>query len=303
MLSLNAFTTYVPHHTVPIRQLGCETGLSVSMLAIYELFYGLKNIAIYKEGGVISFIEKSLSILSADFSNVCYLIYLHTSDWVLPYGTSVLQVIQKKYGLLSVSAFELSHARCASYFAAFELLSLLLKPKESALVITGEIAFTPALRVVPNSTIVSDASTAAIWSHSDKQHCLLSVTTRFICGYEKGIYLSAAELHVFDLSFIENMAAIICAALKKAMVSLDQIQLILPHNVNVPTWQKIAKALSCPLEKIYMHNIPKMAHAFCSDHLINLQSAIEEGLLRQGDYYLMAGCGLGFTIAAAVFKF
>ena len=305
MLSLESFSTFIPSKKVNVCLLQEETNLSKEMLLVFNQFYGLKKIAIYDEGGVFSLIEKSLLTLKYDLSTIDYLIYLHTADWVLPYGDSILKKTQDWLGLTSCRAFELSYARCASYFAVLELLSRLFQGVDcgSALVITGEIAFTPALRVVPQSSMVSDVSTAAVWVNTPLSHRLLSVVNKFIMGYEKGIYLTADELRYFDLSYINNTVLVIHEALLKAAITLSQIAFILPHNVNLSTWRNIAKALNFPIEKVYLKNISELGHSFCSDHLINLESIISTGLLKPGDYYLMVGCGLGFTLSAAVFRF
>ncbi|MDP1574034.1 MAG: 3-oxoacyl-[acyl-carrier-protein] synthase III C-terminal domain-containing protein [Coxiellaceae bacterium] len=305
MLSLNLFSTFIPDKRKDIRSLQNETGLPKDMLAVFEHFYGLKKVAIYDEGGVFSLIENALLKLQYDVSQINYLIYLHTADWVLPQGDSLLKRVQDKFGLSRCHFFEISYARCASYFIALELLSKLFKYSDcvSALILTGEIAFTPALRVVPQSSIVSDVSTAAIWLNSPGVHQLLSVVNKFIRGYEKGIYLTMDELKKFDLIYIENTVSVVKEALLKAKLSLSEITYILPHNVNLSTWRNISSALHFPIEKIYLKNIPELGHSFCSDHLINLESLILEGLLKPGDYYLMVGCGLGFTLSAAVFRF
>jgi 3-oxoacyl-[acyl-carrier-protein] synthase III len=305
VLSLDLFSTYIPPKKKELRFLQAETQLSCEMLRIFDVFYGLKKIAVYEEGGVFSLIEKSLAQLSFDSLQIHYVIYLHTADWVLPYGDSVVERVQLIFGLKHCRAFALSYARCTSYFSALALLSRLFQQSGecAALVLTGEIAFTPALRVVPGSSIVSDVSTAAIWSNAAGRHQLLAVVNKFIRGFEKGIYLSKDELKTFDLTYIHNTELLIQEVLLKADLSLSKIALILPHNVNLPTWQKIALALNFPMEKIYVKNISEVGHSFCSDHLINLESVLLEGLLTLGDYYLMVGCGLGFTVSAALFRF
>lgn len=305
MLALETFSVYIPNEKIMIENLGIETGLTPEVLRIYKLFYGLQTISVYKIGNVFSLLKKVIDPIYFDDQTIDYLVYLHTSDWVVPYGQSIVENLTKHYKWNALYSFELSFARCVSYFSLLELLQMIFKKNthRRALVLTGEIAFTPALRVVPQSTIVSDAATAAIWSAQAKDHFLISVVNYFLKGFHQGIYLSSDQLADFDLVFIDRMVLVIQECLSNAKISLNSVRYILPHNVNIPTWIKISKKLSIPISRIYLKNIPEIGHAFCSDHLINLSSILQENLLKKGDYYIMAGCGMGFILSAALFRY
>lgn len=114
--------------------------------------------------------------------------------------------------------------------------------------------------------------------------------------------MSNEVLQKFDSCFIEIIRDVILTAIKKANVTLDDIRLILPHNVNYPTWNKIARALSVSIDKIYLDAIPRFGHCFNSDGFLNLVFAENERRINHGDYYLMAGCGIGFFFSCAVFQ-
>ena len=283
-----------------------ETQLSKPMLSVYSMIYGLKTIPVLEQGDLQSFITiplKKLLDYCHDKTKIKYLIFVHTTAILHPFGYSLLTILKEKYKLNSAILFEMTMQKCASYFKALEILTVLLKnnPDYYAIVITGEVAFTPLLRVVPGSSIVGDAATASLLSCDGFDNQMLSISNHLMSGYAKGIYLSDSEIKTFDSKFIQSMLEIICDALNKAKITLDKINLILPHNVNLPTWRKIAIALNFSIEKIYLDNIPKYGHTFCSDHIINLHSALLENRLKKGDYYLMTGCGMGFYLAAAVF--
>lgn len=305
VLSLEKQTVFIPDDRLSVMDLELQTGLPKSMLSIFKLIYGLNTISIWKSD-LKSLLKIPLENLFSDCMDqacVKYVIYVHTAGWVSLIDDSV-EVYLKKYFSFSVAhIWESSLYKCVGYFKAVELLQRILLPNDLGLIITGEVAFTPKLRVVPRSTIVGDAATASLFSLSGMHHYLLSVKTKLIEGYEKGIYLSDAQLYQFEKKYINKTISVIFEALHDACISLSEIKMILPHNVNIPTWQKIAEALQFPIEKIYLDNIPRFGHSFCSDHLINLQSVIADGYLNFGDYYLMVGCGLGFFISAAVWRY
>jgi 3-oxoacyl-[acyl-carrier-protein] synthase-3 len=93
-------------------------------------------------------------------------------------------------------------------------------------------------------------------------------------------------------------------ALDEACVALDDIRVILPHNVNMVTWQRMCLLLKFPLDRVVLDNIPASGHVFCADVFANYKTACERGLLRPGDRYLAAavGAGGGATFAAMVFE-
>lgn len=305
MLSLEKYAVFVPDDRLPIVQLERETDLPKSMLSIFKLIYGLNTISIWKSD-LKSLLNMPLeNILSGlvDRDRIKYLIYVHTASWVSLIDNSVDVYIKHQFSFSNTYIWETSLYKCVGFFKALELLQRILFGNDLGLILTGEVAFTPKLRVVPRSTIVGDAATASLFSLSGSFHRLLSVKTKLINGYEKGIYLSNSQLSVFEEKYVAETASVIFETLAAASIRLSDVALILPHNVNIPTWRKIAAALCFPIEKIYLGNISKLGHAFCSDHLVNLQSAISECILKPGDYYLMVGCGLGFFISAAVWKY
>ncbi len=308
VISINAFETFIPDLRVPVEDLVIQTSLPKEMLSIFKMIYGLRYISIYDKGDLESLISKPLQKIVSqcnDLSSIKYLVYVHTTGVILPYGDTMLHRLKEKFHLQHTISFSMTLQKCASYFKALEMLTVLLAqhPSHLAIVLTGEVAFSPQLRVVPRSSIVGDAASAALFSFSGNDHQLLAVENKFIMGYAKGIYLSNNEIQLFDSLFIQSITTVINKVVLMAKLTLKKITLILPHNVNYPTWKKISVALNFPLEKIFLGNISKIGHAFCSDHMINLQSALLENRLKKGDYYVMAGCGMGFYLSAALFRY
>ena len=82
-----------------------------------------------------------------------------------------------------------------------------------------------------------------------------------------------------------SLAEVMRQALDEAGVSLDDIRVVLPHNVNVVTWQRMCLLLKFPRDRVVLDNIPASGHVFCADMFVNYQTACERGLLRPGDRY------------------
>lgn len=306
MIFMKDFSVFIPQERMSILDASVETGLSKSILSVYKLIYGLNEISIWRGDLSSLLIDPIFQLVSRNLAvnHVDYLIYVHTASWVSLAGADVLSLISQQFDFSKACCMESSLYKCVGYFKVLELLlSILRSPSDLALVLTGEVAFTPKLRVVPRSTLVGDASTASLFSTSGLDHQLLSVKTHLIPGYEKGIYLCDKALISFELIYISQTVSLVETVLKVAGVSIQDIKVVLPHNVNIPTWEKIALALNIPLSRVYLKNIPVYAHTFSSDHLINLESILNEGLLKKGDLYLMVACGLGFFISAALWRY
>jgi len=56
------------------------------------------------------------------------------------------------------------------------------------------------------------------------------------------------------------------------------------------------------MHRVYLDNIPRTGHCFCSDPFLNLVSLRDEGRLVPGARYLLTAVGLGATYAAMVIE-
>jgi 3-oxoacyl-[acyl-carrier-protein] synthase-3 len=106
----------------------------------------------------------------------------------------------------------------------------------------------------------------------------------------------------YQREYPASLADVIMAATAQAGLRLDEISLILPHNVNVVSWHRMCRRIGFPEDRVLLDNVPVTGHAFCADLFINYRTAAERGLLRPGDHYLVAAAGAGATFSAMVFE-
>lgn len=307
MVGIKEYFTYIPDNLLDVLSLGDLTLLSLPELKVFKKIYGLHRLPIYSTNSVPiyeyplhfftlnRFIQKKMSII----------IYVHTGEIVLPYGDSFSRQFKKllpdsKHIFLNMTAY-----KCVSYFKALMIISHFLNNNVGSygLIVTGEVAISPYLRVVPNTTLVGDAATVSLFLNNATSHKLLHADICYVGGFSEGIYLSQQKLASFDRVFIAQFASFLRRIVKESGLLLSEISCILPHNVNVLTWMKVAEALNFSIDKVYLKNIRRYAHCFCSDQVINLSDAVIDGVINKGDYYLMAACGVGFYFGAAVFQY
>ncbi len=309
MLSIEQVNYFVPENRLSVERDREHFNLSVEQAKVFSRIYGLKEVPVASNINLVDFIKKPVEQLleetEVDKNSIKYLIHAHTSKVITRFGHSVVRAVKEELGLKKAMAFGTSLNNCASTLNALEMAGVLLADEDKnarAVVITGEMAFTPSVQVIPNTSITGDAASATLLRSNGDQNKLLSLEMCTDGRFSRGIWLDSEEIHAFEKSYSPSLAKVILQAIEKAQLKLSDIKIILPHNVNLISWANTAKQLSFDYHKIYLKNVKRYAHCFGSDIMINYVDAYREGCIQPGDYFMMATVGLGATFAAAVFQ-
>jgi len=234
-----------------------------------------------------------------------YVVHGRSMPVVTPYPVSPLREVCARLGLSRAVSFAVTLQACASGLLAVEVAGRLLEgtgdPNALALVLTGEKAFTHGARIIPRTTIMGEASAACLVGPGGDRDRLLAYAVDLNAGYQdpdsNPDWVAKAQGAYYEL-----VAAILSAAVKQAGLTLADIALVLPHNVNTISWERVCQLLELPVDKVVLDNVPKTAHCFCADAFLNYQTALDTGRLRPGDNYVMVAVGTGMTFAAMVFR-
>lgn len=89
--------------------------------------------------------------------------------------------------------------------------------------------------------------------------------------------------------------------LKKAKLTLEDIDLIIPHQANTRIIDAAAKRLKIPAEKFYM-NVALMGNTSAASIPLALCDAVTEGRLHPDDNVIFVGFGGGLTWAASLIR-
>jgi 3-oxoacyl-[acyl-carrier-protein] synthase-3 len=170
-----------------------------------------------------------------------------------------------------------------------------------ALVLSGEKAFTHDAQMFADTTVFGEGAAACLVSASGARDRLLSYAANVRGEFDNATGANDARL---QREYRPSLVEVIRQALDESGTKLDDIRVILPHNVNLVTWQRMCLLLDFPKERVLLDNIATGGHVFNADVFINYRTACERGLLRPGDRYLAAavGAGGGATFAAMVFE-
>lgn len=90
-------------------------------------------------------------------------------------------------------------------------------------------------------------------------------------------------------------------ALKRAGISIDDVDLLIPHQANLRISQGVQKFLGLSDERVF-NNIQRYGNTNAASLPIAIDEAIEQGRLRSGMTLLMVAFGSGFTWGGAVYR-
>ena len=317
MTALEAVAAYQPAARLTVEELAGPLGLTDMEVKLFRRFHGLRAVCHDPETSLPDLLLRAaaaLAPLRGQEHRVRYVLWARAFPTVVPYPLNPLQDVCRALGLEHALAFTVTQQSCASSLLAIDLAGRLLAADATdveptppagaeplALVLTGEKSFTRDAQLLPGMSLFSEGSSACLVSAAGTRDRLLA----YACS-QRGEFDPAGGVsaEVFQQEYRPLLAGVIHQALEQAGLSLDDIGLILPHNVNRVTWQRMSRLLGIPVDRVLLDNIASNGHVFCSDAFLNYQTARERGLLRAGDRYLVAsvGAGHGATFAAMVFQ-
>jgi 3-oxoacyl-[acyl-carrier-protein] synthase III len=304
--ALEAVATYVPDRQIPIEHLAGDLGLTAMQVKVFKRFLGLAQVRRDPEGSLLDLLlaaASGLDALPGREHQVRYVLHARATPVEAPYPVNPLHELCRALGLGHAIAFTVTHHGCASQLLAIDIAGRLLAadgdPDALALVLAGEKAFTRDAQLMPGISVFGEASAACLVRPVGRRDRLLAYATS-VQGEFDGRFTDVPELSArYEREYPAALAAVILAAVEQAGLSLDEISLILPHNVNLLSWRRLCRRIGYPVGQVLLDNVPVTGHTFCADSFINYATAAERGLLRRGDMYLIAAGG-GATFSAMV---
>jgi 3-oxoacyl-[acyl-carrier-protein] synthase-3 len=117
---------------------------------------------------------------------------------------------------------------------------------------------------------------------------------------DKAMYIemNGREVFKFATRVIEEATL---QAVDKAGLTLDDIDLLIPHQANLRIIELAARHLGMPMDKIFV-NLDRYGNTSAASIPIALTEAVEQGLIRDGMTLCLVGFGAGLTWAATVVR-
>jgi 3-oxoacyl-[acyl-carrier-protein] synthase-3 len=308
--ALDAVATYLPDERVPIEDLADRLDLTAMQIKVFRRYHKLGEVRIRRDGTVVDLLAAAVAGLDALRGRehlVRYVLYARTFPVTVPYPLNPVHDLCRRIGLGHAATFTVTHHACASGLLAIDMAGRLLTtdadthPDALALVLAGEKAFTREAQLVPETSIFGEGASACLVRASGSRDRMLAYAAGLHGEFDGDLAEVAGR---FQREYHALLADAILAAVDRAGLRLADLELILPHNVNVVAWQRLCRRIGYPLHRVLLDNVAVTGHVFCADAFLNYRTARERGLLRPGDRYLVAaaGAGRGATFSAMIFE-
>ncbi|BAJ32283.1 MULTISPECIES: 3-oxoacyl-[acyl-carrier-protein] synthase III C-terminal domain-containing protein [Kitasatospora] len=309
MTALEAVAVHLPPVAEPVEVIGGRLGLTDRQIRLFRRFHGLDQVRVDPDGDLSDLLiaaAKALAPLRGNEHRVKYVLHARSLPIAAPYPHNPLHDALGRLGLTHARAFTITHHACAGSLLALDVAGRLLAadpdPEAMALILAGEKTFTRDARIVPETALFGEGAAACLVRAEGERDRVLSYAVDQRGEFDGRLADDPELMQRYQRGYPELMVAVMEAALEEAGESWDSIRLLLPHNVNRISWQRICRATGFPLDRVVLDNVPAVGHSFAADVLLNHHTATTSGRLRRGDRYLLAASGIGATFAAMVLQ-
>jgi 3-oxoacyl-[acyl-carrier-protein] synthase-3 len=225
--------------------------------------------------------------------------------------------IQAGLGIKSGYAYDVQ-AVCSGFVFALEIAdnSLKLGKSKNALVIGSE-TFSRILDWKDRSTCVlfGDGAGAVVLQSADSNSSrgILSNHLHSDGNYKDMLYVDGGPSTSNNVGFlrmdgqgvfkhaVKNISGSILEALKQNNITIDDIDLFIPHQANSRILDAVAKKVGLKSEKIIV-TVDKHANTSAASIPLALNEAVELGKVNEGDIILLAAMGGGFTWGSSLIR-
>lgn len=269
--------------------------------------------------------EKAFDMAKVSAKDIDLVIFATlTSDYNFP-GSAVQ--IQDKMGMDTIGAFDIK-AACSAFVYSLSIGDQFVKTgqADNVLVIGAEVQST-GLDLSTNgrdmAVLFGDGAGAAVLQPSNDGSEILSTHIHSQGKYLKDLWIEAPTSiespsltkemidegrhypqmngrEVFR-NAVTRFPQVIKEALNKNNLSVDDVNMFIPHQANLRITQSVAKRLGVGMDRMYS-NIERYGNTTGASIPIALAEAHQEGKIKKDDIVILAAFGSGFTWASAAIR-
>lgn len=299
----------VPERREIVADAAIRLNIPKDQAKVFQKFFGLNRLPIDPEVRVETLMLKAanecIDAANIDRNQIKYLIHAHTASHGSPYGSSSVMELQRRLNLGNALSFGTTMSKCGSVFVSFKLAKDLFKhlnDEDYILILTGDVSFTEVLQYIPGTTITTDGACAILLTKRDVCNKLIGIEIDIHGEFAGGIWDEKESAQLFEKNYSKYLSEVISNVISNSQLTLEDIKLILPHNVNTMSWREVIKLLKISADKVFLENIGEMGHCFGTDPFLNYKVALDKGCIKKGDYFIFSTVGLGATFAAMLFQ-
>ncbi len=244
-----------------------------------------------------------------------------TPDQIMP---STGALIQARIGATNAAGMDI-FAACSGFLYGLTMIESMIRTGQIryALVIGAEV-LTKYVDYTDRSTCVifGDGAGAAVLGPVEEGKGILATKIRSDGRYEEQLYAPGGGtklgtthetieqgMHYFKMKgnelfkiAVRSMADISAEMLEKSGYTVDDVDLVIPHQANQRITDAVASRLGVPEEKVYS-NIAEHGNTSSASIPIALDECLQSGKIKEGDLVLLTAFGGGVTWGGTVIRF
>lgn len=244
-----------------------------------------------------------------------------TPDQIMP---STGALIQAKIGATNAAGMDV-FAACSGFLYGLTMVESMIRTGQIryALVVGAEV-LTKYVDYTDRTTCVifGDGAGAAVLGPVNLGSGILTTKIRSDGRYEEQLYAPGGgtkygtthetidnRMHFFKMKgnelfkvAVRSMADVSAEMLAKAGYTVDDVDLVIPHQANQRITDAVASRLGVPEEKVYS-NIAELGNTSSASIPIAIDECIQSGRINEGSLVLLTAFGGGVTWGATVIRF
>ena len=244
-----------------------------------------------------------------------------TPDQIMP---STGALIQAQIGATNAAGMDV-FAACSGFIYGITMVESMIKTGQikHALVVGAEV-LTKYVDYTDRGTCVifGDGAGAAVLGPVNSGKGILATKIKSDGRYEEQLYAPGGgtklgtthdtidnRMHFFKMKgnelfkvAVRSMADISAEMLQKAGLTVDDVDIVIPHQANQRITDAVASRLGVPEEKVYS-NIAEHGNTSSASIPIAMDECIQSGRIKEGSIVLLTAFGGGVTWGATVLQF
>ena len=199
--------------------------------------------------------------------------------------------LQAELGVPNASVIGIAQLACNTFQGAIRVAQALIvaEPSLNHVLCVAADRFPARAKREIVYNLMSDGACAAVISRGQVRNRILGTAQ-----ITRGAYWDSTLSHDQLIAAYFPLARLaILQALAAAHLEVGDIDLLIPHNLNIKSWEILAQVVGIPLQRIYTANIARIGHVVASDNVINYIDCIAEGRIARGNKIAWFVMGFG----------
>ncbi|NLP21299.1 MAG: ketoacyl-ACP synthase III [Erysipelotrichaceae bacterium] len=228
-----------------------------------------------------------------------------TADNATP---SVACLVQKELGLENATAFDINGA-CTGFIYALKVVEGLLKLNHKKALVIGSEVMSKVIDFTDRNTCIlfGDGAGAIVVEKGEDAYFFTKSKGNFDVLYAEGtslntdldvkeitggfLYMDGREVFKFAIRAMEEA---ILKVLEEANLTIDDIDMIIPHQANQRIISNVAKRMKIDESKFFM-NLEEYGNTSAASVAIALTEAKKQNVIKEKDKVILVGFGAGLT--------